>query len=132
LEKAIAEVEEDIVVFQNNLNEKLQDEIDSQKDKLIEALSPAILENPPTELTGQIVGDNPDEDQAKMWLDIELTNIFPQASDLVKEMKIQSVFKGVTYEILSNEEFQEKVQENYRMVSWDKLFNEFEAIRAKD
>ncbi len=69
------------------------------------------LGNPPMDLTGQIEDDKPDEDQAKMWLDAELTNIFPQASDLMKEMKIQSIFKGVTCEILVMKNFKKRYKE---------------------
>jgi len=132
LEKAVEDVRCDIKEFQKDLNNKLQAELNEQKKNLIDALSPAIKENPPQELLWQIEESKPSKEQAEMYLDMELTKIFPRPEELIKDMKLYCIFKGVTYESLCDETFQQKVQECYPMLAWDRLFNEFDVIRAEN
>lgn len=132
LENAVAKVRENIEKFQESLNTGLKDEIDGQKNNLIAALLPAILKKPPMDLASQIMGETPSDEQARIWLDGKLTNIFPTAENLINEMRLELIYKGVTYEILCEKSFQDKVQEQYNLLAWDRLFNEFEAIRLAD
>ncbi len=129
-DKALSEIEAEIEQFQNELRENLEGELDKQKNELAKALIPAIKDNPPLELTGQIPGDKPAAEQAERYMKQELDAVFPKAEDLIKEMKLHCVFKGVTYETLKNEEFQTLVQQEFPLVPWDRMFREFNAISS--
>ena len=45
-------------------------------------------------------------------------------------MKLECVLKGVTYETLSNVDFQNRVRAAFPYENWDKPFREFEAVPA--
>ena len=117
--------------FQTRVVDRLDKEIDGSLSKLVEGLLPAVKKAPPAALLGQIAG-KPTADILRRFLEAELRKVFPQAKDLIREMKLEWVPKGVTFETLSNESFQERVRGQFPYVDWDKPFSEFEAAPASE
>ncbi len=59
----------------------------------------------------------------------EIRASFDAAGDIVGEMAVGAVFKGVTYETLVNPDFQQLVKENFPAVA---LMDEFDAARQTE
>lgn len=128
---AVTAIRSDIEKFQQKVTERLEKEIEASKKKLIEGLLPAIKKSPPDSLTSQLSG-KPTADILRRYLDDELSKVFPEAKALIGEMKLDWTPKGVTYETLSNPEFQQKVRAAFPYENFDKPFSEFEAAPASN
>ncbi|PYT11963.1 MAG: hypothetical protein DMG59_24905 [Acidobacteria bacterium] len=63
-------------------------------------------------------------------MDRELTDAFGSVDDLIDNMKLKAVFKGVTYESLSDREFQRMAQE--AIPSFAELHMEYDATKASN
>ena len=96
---------------------------------MVEGLLPAVKKSTPPALQAQASGKPPAE-VLRRYLDDELARVFPSAQSLIGEMKLEWVPKGVTYETLSNPEFQGRVRAAFPYENWDKPFREFEAAPA--
>lgn len=112
--------------FQQKVVERLERELSESRRKLVEGLLPAVKKSQPPALTAQVSG-KPSADVIRRYLDDELARVFPTAQALVGEMKLECVLKGVTYETLSNAEFQDRVRSAFPYENWEKPFREFEA-----
>ena len=113
--------------FQQKVLERLEKELGDSRKKLVDGLLPAVKKATPPALQAQVSG-KPSVDVLKRYLDDELTRVFPTAKDLVGEMKLEWVPKGVTYETLNNPDFQKRVRDAFPYENWDKPFREFEAV----
>ena len=102
------------------------------REQLIEYFLPLVERNPPDALLGQITTPEPTKDQIEAWLRDELSRVFPEPSDLIREMTLDVQFRDVTYETLTEDGFVARLREVYRQVNWDKPFTEFDAARARD
>src|ERR1043165_5309663 len=56
------------------------------REQLIEYFLPLVERNPPDALLGQITTPEPTKDQIEAWLRDELSRVFPEPSDLIREM----------------------------------------------
>jgi len=72
----------------------------------------------------------PDRDQISRLLDRELTKAFGSIDALIANMKLTVVFKGVTYESLSDPEFRRVAQE--AITSFPDLHVEYDAAKASN
>ena len=129
--KGVDELKTEISDFQSKVVVRLQKEIDSSLKKLVEGLLPAVRTTTPEALRGQISGP-PTDAIRRRFLDAELRKVFPEAKGLVKEMKLDWISKGVTYESLSDDDFQLRVRELFPYVDWRQPFSEFEAVPASE
>lgn len=112
--------------FQAKVVERLEKELTDSRKKLVEGLLPAVKKSTPPALQAQVSG-KPTVEVLRRYLDDQLTRVFPSAQSLIGEMKLELVSKGVTYETLSSQEFQERVRAAFPYENWDKPFREFEA-----
>lgn len=117
--------------FQAKVLERLEKELSDSRKKLVEGLLPAVKKSMPAALQAQVSG-KPTVEVLRRYLDDELSRVFPSAQALIGEMKLEWVPKGVTYETLSNPEFQERVRAAFPYENWDKPFREFEAAPVTD
>ena len=115
--------------FQAKVVERLEKELTDSRKKLVEGLLPAVKKSTPPALQAQVSG-KPTVEVLRRYLDDQLTRVFPSAQSLIGEMKLELVSKGVTYETLSSQEFQERVRAAFPYENWDKPFSEFEAAPA--
>ena len=103
-EKAVKELEAKVKEFQKSVEIGLEEEIKANKQLLLDALLPSVQMNLP-ERWKKFIGTSPSKDQVKKMLEKDLTATFGSAKSIIKEMKVSLIFKGVTYELLNNEEF---------------------------
>ena len=113
--------------FQKKVESKLDDEITETKKTLTEILTPAVKENPPVDLLSGIMGDKPTEEQVKKYLEIQLNQHLPRAENVVKNMSLDCIFKGVTHETISNQKFQKNIRKAYPLINWDEMMKEYDA-----
>jgi hypothetical protein len=111
--------------FQKRVESRLQKAIDDNRTTLVNALLPAVIENPPPRWK-KYLGPQPGRDNIRKFLDSELQKQFGTAKELIDRMEVLVVFKGVTYESLSTPEFLEVARK--AMPDLD-LLEEFEAAR---
>jgi hypothetical protein len=127
-EKAVSTLRRYVARFQKRIERDLQRAIDNNRKTLVEALTPAVANNlPPQSL--KHIGRNPDRDTVKSWLDVEMRNLFGDAKSYLSRMEVSLLFKGVTYESLSDANFIEVAQEKLPMLK--QLHEEFDTAKEK-
>lgn len=115
-----------IARFQASVVDRLEKELANSRRKLVDGLLPAVKKSPPERLVAQLSG-KPTVDVLRRYVETELARVFPSANSLVGAMRLEWVLKGVTYETLSNPEFQNRVRDAFPYENWDVPFREFEA-----
>ena len=125
----VAAIRQAIESFRGQVVERLGKELTDSRRKLVEGLLPAARKSPPPELQSQLTG-KPTVEVLRRYLDDQLARVFPAPQDLVKEMALHYVRKGVTYETLTNPDFLARVREAFPYEDWDKPFREFSAAPA--
>lgn len=130
LAKEVDGIRKDIDVFRDKVIERLDKELESSRRKLVDGLLPAVRNSTPPALEAQVSG-KPTVAVLKRYLDDELKRVFPSAESLVSDMRLEWVPKGVTYETLSDLNFQVRVRAAFPYENWDKPFREFEAAPAE-
>jgi hypothetical protein len=124
----VKKLEAEITAFQKLLKQDLQKEIDASRDAVISALLPGVAQKPPVRWQ-PFLGRQPAIEEVERLLRKELTKIFGSAADVCADMSVTTVFKGVTYELLSDEEFIGVAHE--AIPSLDFLHDEYDAAKAQ-
>ncbi|MGY0198488.1 hypothetical protein [Leptothrix sp. BB-3] len=119
-------IRNDIREFQAQVAVQFQTELDASRTKLVDALLPIVEANPPAALRAQVNG-SPSSEVVKRYVDKELDRVFPRASSLVEDMTLEWIRKGVTFQTLSDPDFQRAVKDAFPYADWVKPFREFEA-----
>jgi hypothetical protein len=88
---------------------RLQGAIDRNREALVDAFLPAVLQSPPR--TWRKYGPNLNPDDARRLLGEEFRVLFGEATSLIRRMNVRVLFKGVTYETLLDEKFQALVKQ---------------------
>jgi hypothetical protein len=125
---AVKALERYVRRFQRLLKKKLQAAIDANRDVLVSALLPGTLASPPARWL-RFLGNGDRRTQVERLLRGELGDAFGSSEKLFREMEVKLVFKGVTYESLSDPEFVRVAREKIR--SLDFLHEEYDAARAE-
>jgi hypothetical protein len=128
--KEVEKLQDEVKKYQDNVRNKLQKELDETRDKLIDMLSPIVLERPTDSLRSQVPTDKPTLDQVKRYLQGEIECLLPRLENLIDEMKLEVNFKGITYETLNNPDFVDAVKAEFKAIDWDKPFHEYDAAPA--
>jgi hypothetical protein len=115
--------------FGKTITSQLAADFDKCKVTLISTFKPMVIAKPPDRLRGGIPSGKPSEEQAERFLTLALEDVFPDPSEIIREMKLDCVFKDVTYEVLNDPEFQTSLEEKYPLIRWPKPYEEFEAAR---
>ena len=121
------EIKKNIEDFQKEVESTLGKEIKKTRKRLMKMLVPSVIENPPKKLLSQIEGQKPTKAQVKKYLKGRFNEIFPCAKDIVAAMSLDCVFKAVTHETISNQEFQNQIEKAYPLIKWEKMLDEYEA-----
>ncbi|MGA3209335.1 MAG: hypothetical protein ABSE05_16125 [Syntrophales bacterium] len=127
-ENAVDALKKDIDVFQKSVNEKLESAIKKNRQVLVKALTPAIKANTPNRWK-KFLPEQPNEKQLREILDNELARIFGSAELNLKKIEVTVIYKGITYETLSNPDFIELVN---RKIPLQNLFEEYEAAKQAE
>ena len=111
--------------FESTILERLSKQIEDSIQGLVDAFLPLVLKNPPKHLSAQV--SRVTEDNARRWIKQRLRQVFPSAEDLISRMSLKCIFKGVTYEVLSDAKFQEAIKKLWPLEDWDTPLTEFDA-----
>lgn len=126
--QAVKALERYIHRFQRRLKKKLQTAIDANREVLTSALLPGVLQNPPVRWN-KFIGEHPRDQEIEDMLRLDLKNAFGQPDDIFHDMSVKVIFKGVTYELLSDPEFMRIASQ--KIPTLDRLHNEFDAAKAE-
>jgi hypothetical protein len=124
---AVKALERYVHRFQRRLKKKLQEEIDANREILTAALLPSVVRNPPGRWKRHL-GERPHDQQVEQMLRHELTDAFGNSDEVFKDMNVKAIFKGVTYELLSDPEFMGIAGQAIPLL--DTLHDEFDAAKA--
>ena len=116
-----------VSAFRQKLQLELQESMDRSRRELVRALLPGVQRNPPKEWRFSD-GRKPDKETCRMFLDEELAQAFGSAGRLISGMTVKLQFKGVTYEMLTDDEFLAAAVK--AGVDLEKLHDEFQAAKA--
>jgi len=112
--------------FRTRIVAQLQQEMDSNREALSKALAPAVMLSPPLRWQ-KSVGPAPSREEVQGMLGQDLQNAFGSAEELVKDMEVRLVFKGVTYDLLNDEDFINVATKAFPILK--SLHEEFNAAR---
>ncbi|RJO61272.1 hypothetical protein C4544_03305 [candidate division WS5 bacterium] len=104
LEEDVDKLKKDIETYQKGIETELEQHINQNADTLINALFPAVKQNPPSAYT-KFHGKNITDAQLRQFLEEDIKGAFGAADDLIKEMTVKLVYKDVAYESLVDSEF---------------------------
>ena len=131
-DKAIEEFRAKVSEHEQKVRKELQDHLKKSLGQVTDYYQPIVVENPPALLRGQIMTAKPTEEQAKAWLESELSRVFPESDTLLSNMHLDVHFRDVTFETLNEPGFGDALRKAFPFVDWDKPFNEFNAAKEKE
>lgn len=126
-EEEVEALRRDVDAFKSKVQADLQTAMDSSRNSLTTALLPAVKAMPPKRWHKHFEGQL-DDALASRLLGVDLHKAFRSAEELVKEMKVKVVFKGVTYELLCDEHFTEIARD--RLPALAELHDEYDAAEG--
>jgi hypothetical protein len=94
----------DVEAYADSIEDALQRAMDRNRGELADALTPALVMRPPDDWRGEY-GGRLTHDETRQRVDDELRSVFGPASRLVRRMKVTWLFKGVTYDLLTDPAF---------------------------
>jgi len=115
--------------FQKRVKKALQKGIDDNRQSLVKALSPSVVKNCPARWT-KFLGNKPSETAVTDMLNSELEKLFGSADKIISNIEIKLMFKGVTYEMLNDEEFVKLVQT--KIPNIHAVHDEYDAARESN
>ncbi len=105
-EKELKAIEDRLDACKQTLAMELQTALNAVVDAIVPELTRAVLANPPPRFRGLFPET---EESAAEFVKQELAKTFPSADALVAGMKIQKFYKDVTYAMLKDADFCERV-----------------------
>ena len=127
--RAVRRLEQFIVCFRQRLENELQSAIESNRDALIKGLLPSVLAAPPDRWL-KFLGSPPREADVRNLLTAELSNAFKTASEIVGDISLKVVFRGVTFESLNDPAFMRVARK--AIPHLEVLHEEYDAARQAD
>jgi hypothetical protein len=127
-EREIEELRKKVTAFGVGLKTRLSELIDTNVAKLVEALLPKVAKTPPARWK-RFVGAAPTEHQCRLQLEQDIRGAFGSAEALIKEMKVSLLFKGVTYQTLTDPDFRTLVE---LKIPGLELMQEYDAARGEE
>lgn len=131
-DERIAEFRKKLEAHKKRVEADLAKHVDESRRQVVEYYLPLVKQTPPDAVLGQLITQDPSDDDLRAWLDDELRRVFPPPEDVIKEMKLDIQFRDVTYETLNEDEFADALEKAYPRVDWKRPFDEFNAARERD
>lgn len=129
LEERVAAVQEKLAAAKAAITAEIETALKQVMDGLIPELARAVLNDPPDAFRGQY-GQSPDG--AAEYVRAELTRVFPTADEIVGGMSLRLTFKDVTYGMLKDQKFKDKVLLSFsRSALPGDLLQEYDAARKR-
>lgn len=132
LDHRVAALRDRVTEFGCKVKARLVEEMDWSLAHLVDAFLPLVTRNPPEHLLAQIQAPRPTSDQAAQWLDVVLREAFPKPEQVVQSMRLECIYKDVTYDSLNQEGLRQALEQAYPYVAWGKPFTEFNAARERE
>jgi hypothetical protein len=126
-EREVEELRSAVKDFGKAVQTKLQSAMDENRKALAAAFLPLVERTPPKEWC-KSNGSPPKQELLQEFLDADLRQAFGKADDLIKQMDVRVLLKGVTYELLSNPKFMELTRK--AIPELPELYDEFDAAKA--
>lgn len=126
-ETRIEAFEKEVAAFAKQVQNDLESEMKANRERIIEVLLPTVRRSVPAHWKKQISGEVNDA-QLRTLLDRALAKAFGGAEKHIKAMKVRVVFKGVTFESLTDPEFVDVAKD--RLPALEELHREFTAVQA--
>ncbi len=122
-EKRVTAIKTMIETAKKELVESLTAEIEGNCERLARVLAPDILQSPPRSMRYALLSDEPDHDSVCELLVGRLRPSGTKIADLVSGMKLDVIFKDITFDMLNDKDFVAKVH---------KLFPNIEQLHRED
>lgn len=126
-EARIETFKKEVEQFASEVRQALAAEMEANRKRIIEVLLPSVRRSAPAEWRKQSSGPLSD-DQLRRLLDRALAKEFGGAEKHIRAMRVRVVFKGVTFESLTDQEFIKVARD--RLSALDELHREFTAVQA--
>ncbi|NDV63147.1 hypothetical protein G0Q06_11845 [Puniceicoccales bacterium CK1056] len=123
--REVAELKKEIEVYRNRIRDKISGYIENNAHDLTQTFFDPVKSNIPKEWRGSL-GRNPNDKDLKRFLKDQFANSFGKPEKYTEEMSVNLLFKGVTYETLSDENFIKIAQAHFPQLH---LMEEFDAAR---
>lgn len=127
-EKKVEKLRRCIELFKLSVMKNLVQAMERNRESLVEALFPSVMKSPPDRWR-KYFASTPDPDTIRRLLENEIAQASGTPERLIGDMKLKVVFKGVTYELLSDEKFMEAARK--ALPGLPELHIEYDAARAK-
>jgi hypothetical protein len=125
------ELEKEIEVYKSQLEKSLEGELKNSRKALISALIERVKSNPPDELRYGIETKKVTKTEANDYLERLLEKHMPKPEQLLGAIELKCHFKAVTYEMLSDEEFQKQLKFQFPYVQWNVPMEEYTAAQGE-
>lgn len=106
-EAAINELREEVKKFQESIKDNLTEEMNKSRKTLVSVLYPAVKKKTPERWLKYINSESKQDrdSEIKELLEQEILIAFGSSQDVINEMEVSLIFKGITYELLNTEKF---------------------------
>jgi hypothetical protein len=129
LEKRIDEVKRRLAEAEAAITAEVEAALKKVVDELAPELAKAVFSDPPDAFCGKY-GQSPQA--AEEYVRRELDRLFPTAEQLVGDMSLRLTFKDVTYDVLKDRSFKDKVLLTFpRSALPDDLLHEYDAATKR-
>ena len=127
----ISEIEKKLTDYKKDIVQKLDEELDESKKQILEHCVPILQKKPSMKLT-YCMPNQYGEEEIKKWFEREVFKVFPKADELCEKMKLDVVYKDITFETLNDEVFISKIKKGFPYHNWDKLYDDYLAAKKKE
>lgn len=122
--KGVKDLEEKIEKFKCEAKETLAAEIQKNRTLITDALLPNLEQSPPAEWEKFGVRKGSPTARIREFLEKELSDAYGDPEAILDKVKLDVIFKGVTYQTLQDKDFVKQATERLRMTS---LYEEHES-----
>lgn len=125
-DKRIKEFKEWVDAFKKGVTKQIEESLKKAKESLVEQLIPHVVQHPPSEWRKTMIGDKLSKEEAREWLDGELTDLFSTVARIFNPT-VKVVLKDVSYESLSQPAFMSALKKAFTPAVFRTLFKEYDA-----
>ena len=131
-EKEIEKIRNELEKYKKELGEELNAKLKKSKQQILDHFVPMLKANPPYEMTSCLPISYKEKD-IKLWVKREIFGTLPKADELCQKMKLEVVYKDITFETLNDKDFISKIKKEFPYHDWDeKLYAESLAAEEKE
>ncbi len=127
----IDEIEKELAKDKKNLVEELNTKLEESKKQIRDYCVSVLKDHPPEEMKSWLLNQNGDE-EIKSWVESKIYGTFPNADELCQKIKLEVMYKDITFETLKDEDFIRKIKKKFPEYKWDKLYEDYLAVKQKE